>query len=595
MCRLQIGISRSYAIQKIQIKYQYILNVLLRFKKEEIEVVFWNFRKSAKPEEPSTNSDTHSLKKEEESQKVIVPSPTPAKPIDQEMLQQIQNINDLRNRGLYEKSVQHEYDYITQLINKENIQQQFALEYKWAVNYTNHLKGKKTEIKSIDNQKLVGSNKVIRSGLALDKDYVALNESAWNFVMQMYGGGPEVKLPTIIKRESNVQPNSNSNTNIKPPKQPQTMIQTQNHSRFIEQKPMNQTVSVMTTPKSVDRQITSIIQSHPRNDSAQNYRRQQLEQQRTLITQGQLPIIGLKNPRYYCYLNSALQVLLSIDSLTEGILAIQPKYGQKFLSAFQELLRAIKRQNSFSAIAAQGVWEICSGKFQIIQQQDSHEFLLFFLGKIQEELVGKYKNKQEFNSAEQAWNDYKFKNQDIIDIIFAGQSTSQSFCKSCNQICEGYDPIWDLSLPISKSYTGIDLMDCLKQQYREEVINDTWKCDKCKKTNKSVKRKMFISQTPQYLIIQFKRFTSFPTSQKINDSISYPEKLDIQEFCSKGLQTKYKLKALITHMGQINGGHYKAYAERYDNWYQFDDEIVTKINGKQLSDRSVYVLLYEKY
>lgn len=36
-------------------------------------------------------------------------------------------------------------------------------------------------------------------------------------------------------------------------------------------------------------------------------------------------------------------------------------------------------------------------------------------------------------------------------------------------------------------------MDCLKQHFKEEVINDTWKCDKCKKTNKSVKRKMFIS------------------------------------------------------------------------------------------------------
>ena len=55
----------------------------MRFKKEEIEVVFWNFRKSAKPEEPSTNSDTHSFKKEEESQKVNVPPPVPAKPMDE--------------------------------------------------------------------------------------------------------------------------------------------------------------------------------------------------------------------------------------------------------------------------------------------------------------------------------------------------------------------------------------------------------------------------------------------------------------------------------------------------------------------------------
>ncbi|CAD8138490.1 unnamed protein product [Paramecium pentaurelia] len=552
-------------------------------------------KSNAKPEEPSTNSDTHSFKKEEESQKVNVPPPVPAKPMDEEMLRKIQEIKDLRNRSLYEKSVECEHDYITQLINKENIQEQFALDFTWAVNYTNHLKGKKTEIQSINNQNLIGPNQQIKSGLKQDVDYVVLNEQAWNFVYQMYRGGPEVKLIHPSKRESQVQSTSLNNPQSKPPKQPQSMIQTSSNSRFIQQKPMTQTVSVMATPKSVDRQVSQTMQPQPRNDSVQNYRQVNQEQKRPSISQGQIPIIGLRNPRYYCYMNSALQVLLSIDSLTEGILAIQPKYGQKFLTSYQELLRSIKRQGSFSSIAAQSVWEVCSGKFQFNQQQDSHEFLLFFLGKIQEELVGKYKNKQEFNSAEQAWSDYTSKNQDIIDFIFAGQSTSQSYCKSCNQVCEGYDPIWDLSLSINKSYTGIDLMDCLKSYYREEVINDTWKCDKCKKTNKSVKRKMFISQTPQYLIIQFKRFTTFPTSQKINDSISYTEKLDIQEFCSKGLQTKYKLKALITHMGQINGGHYKAYAERYNNWYQFDDETVSKINGKQLSDRSAYVLLYEKY
>lgn len=31
--------------------------------------------------------------------------------------------------------------------------------------------------------------------------------------------------------------------------------------------------------------------------------------------------------------------------------------------------------------------------------------------------------------------------------------------------------------------------------------------------------------------------------------------------------TKYRLKALISHMGQINGGHYTAYASRGENWY----------------------------
>ena len=34
-----------------------------------------------------------------------------------------------------------------------------------------------------------------------------------------------------------------------------------------------------------------------------------------------LPIVGLENPKYYCYMNAALQCLLSINELTEKMLS----------------------------------------------------------------------------------------------------------------------------------------------------------------------------------------------------------------------------------------------------------------------------------
>lgn len=48
-------------------------------------------------------------------------------------------------------------------------------------------------------------------------------------------------------------------------------------------------------------------------------------------------------------------------------------------------------------------------------------------------------------------------------------------------------------LSYSSSMFGCELVDCLKQHFREETINDVWTCDKCKRKNKSVKRKIQIS------------------------------------------------------------------------------------------------------
>lgn len=68
---------------------------------------------------------------------------------------------------------------------------------------------------------------------------------------------------------------------------------------------------------------------------------------------------------------------------------------------------------------------------------------------MQEEFVGKVKyQKESFASAQDAWDVYKARNPDIINDLFAGQITNKSYCLKCNGVSEGYDPIWDLNLPL---------------------------------------------------------------------------------------------------------------------------------------------------
>ncbi len=56
---------------------------------------------------------------------------------------------------------------------------------------------------------------------------------------------------------------------------------------------------------------------------------------------------------------------------------------------------------------------------------------------------------------------------------------------------------------------------------------EEYKCDKCGKTQKAVKR-MLIARTPKVLVVHLKRFKVFPRKKKINDCIEFPLKcLDI--------------------------------------------------------------------
>lgn len=42
-------------------------------------------------------------------------------------------------------------------------------------------------------------------------------------------------------------------------------------------------------------------------------------------------------------------------------------------------------------------------------------------------------------------------------------------------------------------FGGADLKDCIRSYFKEETINDIWTCEKCKKKNKSVQRKIILS------------------------------------------------------------------------------------------------------
>ena len=58
----------------------------------------------------------------------------------------------------------------------------------------------------------------------------------------------------------------------------------------------------------------------------------------------------------------------------------------------------------------------------------------------------------------------------------------------------------------------------------------------------------------------------------------------------------YDLTGIVCHHGTAGGGHYTAYALNPENqeWYEFDDSYVTKVEPSVVMNAEAYVLFYRK-
>ena len=103
-----------------------------------------------------------------------------------------------------------------------------------------------------------------------------------------------------------------------------------------------------------------------------------------------------------------------------------------------------------------------------------------------------------------------------------------------------------------------------------------------------------------------KRF-AYPTLKKDRTLISYKHALDIEPFMSDEKPTnqdndsftKYELFGMIIHKGrEMDRGHYICLFKREDKWYEFDDDKVYEIQGKEFTkyvlDKEIYMLFYKK-
>ncbi|KAL1512718.1 hypothetical protein ABEB36_002261 [Hypothenemus hampei] len=233
------------------------------------------------------------------------------------------------------------------------------------------------------------------------------------------------------------------------------------------------------------------------------------------------------------------------------------------------------------------------------------------------------------------------KYRSIISDIFDGKLLSSVQCLTCNRISSGVETFQDLSLPIpSKDHLVllhgrpaspnvscsdvlvpvqdgwiswilawlrswwygpvVTLHDCLSAFFSTDELkgDNMYSCEKCNKLRNGIKFSKVL-QLPEVLCIHLKRFRhELMYSSKISSAVSFPLKgLDMWPYLLANNTSKvsnYELFSVICHHGTAGGGHYTSYALNKGQWYEFDDQYVSKVPPERVQNCEAYVLFYRK-
>lgn len=283
---------------------------------------------------------------------------------------------------------------------------------------------------------------------------------------------------------------------------------------------------------------------------------------------------GFQNLGNTCYMNSALQALLSSNVLNTSLIlylkknpdsvtnmsSIVKQYYKIILDLISDNQTMYSPKNFKHTLDKENVW------FRGTRQHDANEFMVYLIGE---------------------FTDNKY-NSDIVELVKRvcfGRYKQYVSCSECKNTGINYFKFLDVQLPIPDKQNP-DLEDCfIKFAQNEKLENDNkWYCSICDKKVEAYKR-MELEDIPEVAIFTFNRFTGL---RKNNKLIKIYERIELEG-------KKLKLISTVNHYGDVNGGHYVAYVSRNSVWYRADDSNVSKINGIQqvLSDSSVYMVIYQ--
>ncbi|CAB3410177.1 unnamed protein product [Caenorhabditis bovis] len=357
-------------------------------------------------------------------------------------------------------------------------------------------------------------------------------------------------------------------------------------------------------------------------------------------------LCGLVNVGNTCYLNASLQVLSNCPPINFYFLNMTPNHNT-MSGRLAELIQKMWRSDTPETIKPLPLIEMIiktmHNRYQINVQHDAQEFLKSFmeslhsqlavpifrpfmiLGDHMEEPFAKLPTthiveKNPDGCSEQYYEQLKYAS--IITDVFEGELENSIGCSECQNVSRRFEDFQDLSIPISRkpkrrnpdgmepgffeTLTSalcpipVHLEDCLDEYFEVCMLDgeNQYACSRCCK-HVDAKKVVAISKLPEVVCIHLKRFGSDRAhSYKINTHVNFPlEDLDLSRYETgpSSSTSLYDLWGIITHEGNTPiSGHYKAFCRNREDgvWYEFDDNVVTKLDGELIKKQNAYALFY---
>ena len=326
--------------------------------------------------------------------------------------------------------------------------------------------------------------------------------------------------------------------------------------------------------------------------------------------------IGMINLGNTCFINSCLQVLIHCPTFIykffnkhEVIKKDDTPVSFNLFALCVGMMNTVNTQEKYIDITNfKNMFGAKHPSFEGYLQNDSQEFCRVLLEDISTEL-NEVKNRPIYRQLTNNGNkskidrdiefdtNFKEREKSIITDLFYSQLITTFTCQ-CKKETYSFQKILDFPLLLPENEATIDIKDLLKKYFQTEIIDFESKCENCKKVLKH-KKEIKISRPPEILILSLQRIDQ--TTQKKNEcDVTFPPVLNIFEFidheCGFDKAPLYNLYAVINHHGGMDFGHYFSYIKfnETEDWYEFNDSNVTKIENNIESFPYAYALFYIK-
>jgi ubiquitin C-terminal hydrolase len=249
-------------------------------------------------------------------------------------------------------------------------------------------------------------------------------------------------------------------------------------------------------------------------------------------------------------------------------------------------------------------------QFETIDANDSKDLLLFLFQAMHEEL-NYFGNKKlqvvpkcNQTNLQDALDFFMKVNKDlnlsIFSYLFYGIFKSETECLTCHIKYYNFQYFQIISFPLYeyKSKAKFNIYQGFKDFVKKAEMrgDNQCYCQNCKKLRDSDVSSQ-IYYTPPYLIINL----DYGKNKKyVPKEINFGDSLDLTGFTVDNCtQRSYQLIAISSHIGRSGiSGHYIAYCKNQsnkdNNWYEFNDSSISKIEFEKINQYSPYVLIFKR-